>query len=57
MFLPQSSQPVDAGLGGVVLNIVNPIKVSTTSNTGNEVFKQTSSDSANEIKIPTLGQP
>ena len=55
-FPPQPSQPVDAGLGGAALDIVKPSKVSARSNTGSEVFRQRSRDSANVIKMPALGQ-
>lgn len=57
-FAPQSSQPVDAGLGGAALEIVNPMarKVSASINTGNDVLKQRSNDSANVIKIPAIDQ-
>ena len=55
-FLPHPSQPVDAGLEGAALDIVNPSRVSARSNTGIEVFKQISRDSANVIKIPAPGE-
>lgn len=57
-FPPQPSQPVDAGLAGAALDIVNPTarKVSARSNTGNDVFRQRSRDSANVIKTPALDQ-
>ena len=53
-FPPQPSQPEDAELGGAALDIVNPTarKVSARSNTGNDVFRQRSRDSANVIKMP-----
>lgn len=53
-FPPQPSQPEDAELGGAALDIVNPMarKVSARSNTGKDVFRQRSRDSANVIKIP-----
>ena len=52
-FPPHRSQPVEAGLEGPALDIVSPSKVSARSNTGIEVFKQRSRDSANVIKMPT----
>ena len=57
-FPPQLNQPVDTGLGDVALDIVNPMarKVSARSNTGNDVFRQRSKDSANVIKMPALDQ-
>ena len=57
-FPPQPSQPVDAGFGGAALDIVNPMarKVSARSNTGKDVFRQSSRDSANVIKMPALDQ-
>ena len=57
-FSPQPSQPVDAGLAGAALDIVNAMasKVSARSNAGNDVFRQRSRDSANVIKMPALGQ-
>lgn len=57
-FTPSPSQPVDTGLGGAALDIVNPMarKISARSNTGNDVFRQRSSDSANVIKTPAVDQ-
>ena len=55
-FTSQPSQPVDAGLEGEALDIVNPSKVSARSNIGIEVFKQRSRDSANVMKMPALSQ-
>ena len=57
-FPPQSNQPVDAGLAGAALDIVKPMasKVSARSNTGNDVFRQRSRDSAKVMKMPALGQ-
>ena len=57
-FPPQKSQPVDAGLAGAALDIVSPMarKVSASSNTGNDVLRQRSNDSANVIKTPAMNQ-
>ena len=53
-FPPQRSQPVDAGLEGVAFDSAKPSRVSARSNTGNEVLRQRSRDSANVIKMPAL---
>lgn len=55
---PQPSQPVEAGLEGAALDIVNPMarKVSARSNSGNDDFRQRSKDSVNVIKMPALDQ-
>ena len=55
-FPPQPSQPEDAGLGGATLDIVSATarRVSARSNTGKDVFRQRSRDSAKVIKIPVL---
>ena len=55
-FPPQPNHPVDAGLEGAALDMINPSKVSARSNIGIEVFKQRSRDSANVMKIPALSQ-
>ena len=55
-FPPEPSQPEDGVLGDAALDIVSPSKVSARSNTGNEVFRHMSKDSANVIKMPARGQ-
>ena len=51
---PQPKNPVEAGLAGALLEIVNEIarNVNANSRIGNEDLKVRSSASANVIKIP-----
>lgn len=57
-FPPQPNKPLDAGLGGVALEMVNEIarNVNATMRRGSEDRKHRSKDSRNVMKMPASSQ-